>query len=199
MFVKNFINYYFKKIFIRLFNVPRWHLSMLKDKKYAIEIINELNACNSNKTVVEIGCGMGDIIRNLNFRKKIGYDISTRVLFGALLLDILNFIINKFSSPGLTTFKKSNLENLKLHKKVDVIILVNWIHMLHQDKLNKCIVEIVKSNLNSNGFIVFDCLLNNKDYKFNHNHLDLIKNSGLKIYKILGPYNYNRFIYFYKK
>jgi SAM-dependent methyltransferase len=91
------------------------------DRLYAQAVVRRLNALPEDRRgrVVEIGCGLGDIIRPLPFRERLGLDSDPAVVrAGRLLtsgqrlagLSIPEFVCPRDRLPG--TF--------------DVIVMVNW-------------------------------------------------------------------------
>lgn len=88
------------KIYFRILSIPRYLLKYIfkfypfnliptQSKQYCVDIINHLNKREIKRSVVEIGCGLGDILRNIHFIKKYGYDKQVEVL------NALNFMIKK--------------------------------------------------------------------------------------------------------
>ena len=91
---------FFWKVYFRFISLPRYllryyfkfypfNLIPTKSKQYCVDIINHLNKRQLKRSVVEIGCGLGDILRNIDFEKKFGYDKQIEVL------NALNFMVKK--------------------------------------------------------------------------------------------------------
>lgn len=165
---------YFKKLFriilMLFFRFDYWHTSPLDNRKYAIDIISMLNRRVSRESLIEIGCGLGDILTNAHYDRKYFYDISPEVLNAAVFLQ-------KFSKiPSINSFKTFNLltDTIEKDLKFDAIVLVNWIHGFESEALKYCFNNIINNNLNKKGLIVFDIIENNPNYKFNHTASDLI-------------------------
>lgn len=165
---------YFKKlhriILMLFFRFDYWHTSPLDNRKYAIDIISALNHRKSRGSLIEIGCGLGDILIKSNYDRKYFYDISKEVLKAAAFMQ-------KFSkTPSINSFKTFDLLTDSLNKdlKFDAIVLVNWIHCLENQLLKSRFSAIIKDNLNEKGIIIFDIIENNSNYKFNHTVDDLI-------------------------
>jgi SAM-dependent methyltransferase len=152
------------------FRFDSWHTSPLDNRKYAIDIISKLNRRVSRESLIEIGCGLGDILRKTHYDRKYFYDISPEVLGAAAFLQ-------KFSKiTSINSFKTFNLltDTVEKDLKFDALVLVNWIHGFESKTLKYRLNKIVNNNLNEKGLIVFDIIENNPIYKFNHAVVDLI-------------------------
>ena len=62
------------------FKYPKWHDISLIECEYAQQIVKYLNKKQIRGKVLEVGCGMGNILRNLDFEIRIGVDIDNKVL-----------------------------------------------------------------------------------------------------------------------
>ncbi len=152
------------------FRFDYWHTSPLDNRKYAIDIISVLNRRLSRGSLIEIGCGLGDILVKAHYDSKYFYDISPEVLSAA------KFMQNFSKTSSINSFKTFNLLTDTLDKdlKFDAVALVNWIHGFESEVLKHRLNKIVNNNLNERGLIVFDIIENNPSYKFNHTAGDLI-------------------------
>lgn len=83
-------------------------------KKQVVQMVNDLRP----RSVVEIGCGLGEIIARIKSDKKIGGDIDNAVIQSARSL-----------YPHIA-FVHGGLEIIKDIKNVDVVICINWPHSL---------------------------------------------------------------------
>lgn len=172
---------YFTRLFRRclrlVFNFDRWHLSTLMERKYALDIIEYLNKLPPAQriNVIEIGCGLGDIIRNLHFENKIGYDRDKNVLKAARFLNYITFSrtkIFKFSFPSSS-----------LQDKHNAVIMVNWIHHIKPELLKQTIAKYYIENVLVKGCIVVDTI-QSKEYEFNHDINYLTCGLSCKVVKI---------------
>ena len=113
-----------------IFGFDSWHLSRLSERPYALAIIAFLNSRPEAKrqSVVEIGCGLGDILRHLHFRRRLGLDRDPRVLAAARILAIAHRVsdlrLEQFDAPHAT-----------LSGTFDAIVMVNWIHQIEPERL----------------------------------------------------------------
>lgn len=143
------------------FGFDKWHINTRHDRSYPDAIIKYLNSKppQQRKKVVEIGCGLGDILRNLHYESRIGYDLEENALKAATFLSKLT--LNKIEF-GWFKFPESQLTGL-----ADTIIMVNWIHHIPSEQLKSKIEEYFALNLSSHGEIIVDTV-QHKDYKINH-------------------------------
>ena len=175
----------------KYFGFEKWHISLLENRPYAIEVIDFLNNRSNKGVVAEIGCGLGDIVRNLNFKNKVGLDIEEAVLNATRFLSHLN---NKGGDLKLRCFDftKDNLA-----EKCDAIVMVNWIHNIDPGLLRKRVTELFGNNLKNDGVLIFDVIENEK-YRFNHNVEYLTQDVTGEV-NLMGPYQYGRTIVILKK
>lgn len=159
--IKVYINKYFRILMWKIFKFEKWHISLLSQRIYAQEIID---FCNTKKlnTIVEIGTGLGDIIRSINSHNKVCLDIDENVLKAN---KFLSFFLNKGCEN--ITFKQFDIYKNELTGKYDLIIMVNWIHNIEPEVLKKSFNKYINQNLNKDGYLIFD-IIENKNYKYNH-------------------------------
>ena len=64
-------------------DIPKWHLNATYYvREYKGKVINICNFFKSDvEYVIEIGCGLGELISRVNINNKIGIDIDKNVLF----------------------------------------------------------------------------------------------------------------------
>jgi SAM-dependent methyltransferase len=187
-----------KKIISKLLTLPllvlrsyfkynSWHDSLYSKRGYAKKIVSYLNTRIVKNSVLEIGCGTGDILRRLNYIKKEGLDYEQEVL------NALNFLIYIKNIGGKVYTKKFDFLSDVVIGKFDVIILCNWIHEIEPSLLESKIRTLFENNLNTNGEIIID-ILENTDYKYNHSITYLTQNFNCSQI-ILGEFEWGRKIY----
>ena len=186
------IEKYFRILLWKVFKFEKWHISLLSQREYAQDIIKFANSKNIN-SIVEIGVGLGDIIRNIKASYKLCLDLNKAVLKANKFLSFFN---NKGSKK--IEFKEFDIFKNNLDSKFDMIIMVNWIHNIEANLLNKRFQKFISSNLNR-GYLVFD-VLENKDYKYNHNPEELLKDiDNIKVNVSEKVYEYGRRLVYVKK
>ena len=173
-----------KFILYKIFNFDKWHSQTVVGNHYSSLIIKTVNLSKANN-VVEIGCGLGDIILNINAKNKLCLDQSQEVLNAASFISKLKF--------AKAFFKKFDFINDNLIDKHDVIIMVNWPHIINEKILGEKFSILFNNNLNKSGFIIIDTV-NDENYRYNHDINLLTQNLNCDVHKI-GEFNPKRIIW----
>lgn len=158
---------FWRRALQRVFRFDPWHVSPYAARAYAHWVVAELNAGVQRGRVVEIGCGLADILRRLNFAEKLGLDSDCAVLKGATFLCLLSP-----ANWGKTRFRTASFPTVGLQGRYDAIILVNWIHNIAPDILKAAIDNLFAEHLPTGGRMVLD-VLENATYRYNHDIGDL--------------------------
>ena len=166
-----------------VFKFDKWHLYTLQERKYAQEIIQFSNNKFIKNKFAEIGCGLGDIVRNVNYKEIYGFDYDINILRAARFLKAILF--KRSINFEIFKFPESQLKS-----SFDVIVMVNWIHHIEGHVLKNKIEDFFEFNLNRDGFIILDTV-KHKEYKYNHDILFLSSNLNCNIIK-LGDYERQR-------
>ncbi len=181
------------KLPLRLyFKYPKWHDLALIECEYAQYIVRHLNKKQTRGQVLEIGCGMGNILRNLDFETRIGVDIDNKVLKAFSFL-------NYFSSAN-KNIKLINVgvNDLPIYKNCDAIVIVNWIHELDQETLVSYLNKLFHQYLSHGGELIFDTV-SKKSYRHNHSIEAVIKSLSIEKYTVIGQFRHDRKVYSLKK
>lgn len=166
----------FYTILQKKYGFADWHLEPINFRPYAQEVVSGIGRYINKqeiKSVVEVGCGLGDIIGNIKTVsdkkcEKIGIDMEENVLKGA-----------RFLHPS-TTFLQGSFDNVRDWDGV-CLIMVNFIHGIPYDVLQQEVYGLLKSN-HINMFVI-DTFCNNKgtEYVYSHKGMELF----LGRYKLL--------------
>jgi hypothetical protein len=173
-----------------MFHFDQWHRTPILFKPYVLDISKFLNKQKSRNSYLEIGCGLGDIIRNVNYKKRLGLDAENDVLRAARFVSFITF-------ERHIQFKRFIFPDDSISDRYDVIIMVNWIHNIEPEILNIKIRDYFHNNLIVGGIIVIDTV-NHEGYKYYHN-IDKIAEGLLCEFSLIGHYEYNRKIWSIKK
>ena len=153
------------------YGINIWHITPIELRPYAMHIVSELNELfetdMSIKGCVEIGCGLGDIIRNINTPKKYGYDISADVINAAKYIDkkhTTEYFVGSFQDVNSILF-----DNI-------VLVAVNFIHNIDADTLKQSFSCVTQSKHIS--YIVIDSV-EGKDYRYHHDYKYILPNYEL--------------------
>lgn len=177
---------YARKLLLYVFNFDNWHISPIFSRKYAQDLILFLNQIENKESYLEIGCGLGDIIRNVNFKIRLGLDYESEVLRAARFLSLLSFQRN-------IKFKKFTFPIDPIEGKFNIIALVNWIHNIEPEILKLRLTEYFQNNLDTNGMIIIDTVQDD-GYRYNHNVNFLTENIKCEII-LIGSYGNQREIW----
>ena len=100
---------------IKKYHFDEWHLSPYEWKEYAQVCVNYVNA-HPGRTVVDIGCGLGGVLRHIRADRRIGLDLHEEVLMAAREL-----------SDGTIVYKTGSFGELA-ERPVDYLITLNFMH-----------------------------------------------------------------------
>lgn len=177
-----------------LFKFDWWHTSPIENREYAQDIIKQANKHESKNAVIEIGCGLGDIISNLNFKNRFFYDISKNALDAAQFMQHFR----NFNSNSKDFFEVFDLFSNSIDEsiKCDIIIIVNWIHAFDSVLLAPKIKNLINNNMHSGSLLIFDIVSDKNNENFNnkifqHNVGDLIDEKYFEV-RILDGYRFGR-------
>lgn len=141
-----------KKILFYIYKFDKWHLYSVDSKYYVKDIINILQKHKDISSVLEIGCGLGDIVGNLKDKKCVGIDLSPEVIRAARLLH------------PKTKFFVGSFENVS-RKKIDCLITVNFMHAIEPNQLKEYYRNFFLQNRIK--YVVFDSVAS-PAYQYNH-------------------------------
>ena len=166
---------FYKIYFIILaifFKIDKWHINTpfhcRSYKQKIVEISNDLRP----STIVEVGCGAGDIISRVKGDSKYGYDQDTAVINFARFLDKnTNYQIGSFDELNRTKFN------------IDLLIIINWLHGVDEAYIKSNVIN--NKILNRTKFIFLD-KVNKKDKSF-HDFEDYFKGFAKKIFEFQDP------------
>ena len=122
--LKTILEKIFRIILMIFFRFEPWHTSPADNRAYTGDIVRELGRRRVNGAVLEVGCGLGDIIGKIPCREKYFFDVSERVLRAAKFLQGISFAR---SSNHYRAFDFLE-EGIRADLILDAAIFVNWIH-----------------------------------------------------------------------
>ena len=174
------ISRYALKLF---FGFDRWHVTPLQERPYAMDVVAYCNRLHNRKYFVEIGCGLGDLVRHVHFDSRVGYDQDLNAIRAARFL-------SKLERQKRTQFKLFRFPDSSLVDRACVIVMVNWIHHIDPDLLGIQIRKYFTENLEPGGAIIIDTV-QDAAYKFNHNVKELTESLCCTVERI-GSYERER-------
>lgn len=152
IFVKGLLKRPYYWFLRRQFHFDKWHIMPIEHRPYALELcryVNELIKKEGLENVVEIGCGLGEILARINVRQRTGFDVEENVILAAKSLH------------KKIEFHKGTFGDVR-GRDIDVLIVVNFIHNIAPDELKRRFAELLANN--KVKFIVVDSVA----YKYFH-------------------------------
>jgi SAM-dependent methyltransferase len=182
----------FRHLLRAYFQFDKWHISTLYDKKYALDIVRHLNArpAAGRTSVLEIGCGLGDILRHIRYEHRTGYDNDRNALKAARFL-------SRVGLQPRTDYAYFEFPASPITGTFDAILMVNWIHHVPPDTLKTKIANYFLNHLRPGGEMIIDTV-QDKEYKFNHDIRFLTSGIPATVER-LGEYQRQREIWLIKK
>ncbi|MEO8464185.1 MAG: class I SAM-dependent methyltransferase [Gammaproteobacteria bacterium] len=152
----------------RMFQVDPWHAhapySCRPYKKVVVDLVNTLKP----ERVVEVGCGLGDILSRIEARDRFGLDADADVIRAA-----------RFLHPGKVRWLHGKIEDvvqvLPPAADMDCLILVNWIHNLSSAELAALLLPVLPRTKH----LVLDAIDANApaSYRYKHDFAFLSKSA----------------------
>ena len=168
-----------------------WHLTLKAHKPYMEAIIRGILALahddNSVKEILEIGCGLGDIIADslLDGFDRTAYDISHEVIEA-----------NREWYQGRGIEWNVGVFNDVRDRRIDCLIMVNFIHSVKPEYLSEYLTNLFSRN--RVHYLVVDQVTGN--YPYTHDFEALLPEGVEEIYRF-GPYDSDgghRYILFFE-
>lgn len=167
------------------FSFDPWHISPIEFRPYALDIVKYINSDISQKSVVvEIGCGLGEIVRNIKSDCLFGLDVDTNVIRAAKALDTMHRV--QYQVGSFQDVKGMNIEYL---------VTVNFIHDIEPIILKGFYKDLCTENRINK--ILLDSVTG-QGYKYKHNAEEVIP-SGFKLVHTSRKYNSDRRILIYQR
>lgn len=172
----------------KIYGFDNWHTSVFSERAYARRLVAHLNAKPSAErgSIVEIGCGLGDILRRTRYRTRLGLDRDPDVLRAAALLGRLG------RQRGIT-FATFDFPVSTLSGTFDAIVMVNWIHEIDPSTLIPQLQMYFATNLSEHGEIIVDTVAD-PDYPHNHS-IDALTEGLPCVVKRIGAFERGRTLY----
>lgn len=153
----------FFAILQKIYAFDEWHLGPINFKPYAREVVLMIEKyMNKNKIqfIVEVGCGLGDVIGNIKTAsnkkcQKIGIDKDGNVIKAAKLLH-----------PSIT-FWQGSFDRC-INKDGVCLIMINFIHAIPKEELKEEMKRLLLAN--RVDLVVIDTFSRNKNTEYLYSH-----------------------------
>ena len=168
----------FLKLLQKIYKFNNWHADApficRSYKRVVICVINRLNP----DVVLEIGCGLGDIISRVNANKKFGIDQDINVIKVA---KIFHKNVN---------FKEGSFKEVSIleENNINVLVMVNWLHELECKNIKNELFKLLETK-KINYLVVDEILENHKGYKYHHHFRTFLKDKFTEIESFDEPEN----------
>jgi SAM-dependent methyltransferase len=182
----SFLQRRYRRLLGGLLGLESWHGGSPDRHPYRDAVAHALNL-RRPRSVLEFGCGLGDIIAKVDAPKRIGTDLNGRVLLAAALAHPIHFAF------GGLSFRRLALGHF-LPERFDAVICVNFIHNIAPAQLRGFFSAILVDSLTPKGVLVFDAV-SNSAYRFNHDPAYLLRDLDVAVTS-MGGFEFDRTIYF---
>lgn len=178
----------------KIYKFNQWHISLIDERPYALRIVDKINEIiRDNRRLgkyelVEVGCGLGDILAGIkvNNKMKNGYDIEKNVCRAAKLIH-----------PTIK-FEQGTFNKIK-GKKISFLIAVNFLHEIDTKLVTEYLNFANKHNVIR--YIVVDKVAS-PPYQYSHDYNVIMQQLGYsEAWRSRGYKAWNesrRYIIFYK-
>lgn len=179
----------YRRILTAMLGIEHWHASGAERHPYRQEIVRRLQI-HEPDALLDVGCGLGDILCRVSARRRLGGDVSARVLWAARLSHPWHWLVHD------ARFRKMGLGD-PVEGCFDAVVCVNFIHMIAPIDLRAHLRTLVRDNLATGGLMVFD-VVRNSQYLHNHDSDYLLQGLGLQV-EVVSGFEFGRSLVFAKK
>ncbi len=158
----------------------KFHITPTRYKRYCIDVIRHVNQRKTRHSLLDIGCGIGDILIKAKYQHRVGLDHNQQVL-NALKFRLWHFPLAGKVHTMLFRFGIDPIES-----RYDVIVICNWIHNIEPEDLRLQFEKLVNNNLNQGGELIFDTV-KSEHYPFCHDEVFLAGNLHVTT-RVIGKY-----------
>lgn len=169
-----------------VFRFDSWHANApyacRAYKKAVVDLANSV----SPVTVVEVGCGLGEILSRIIAKNRCGVDADARVIRAARFLHSRRITWIAAAAAKLE-------DRLPPDLLIDCLIMVNWIHNLTSEELAETLVPLLPRT----RYLILDAVDQNApaSYRIRHDFA-VLAGKALQIAAVRVPDEPRRFILF---
>lgn len=111
-----------------------WHVSPYELRRY-LQAVAEYIRQRNPAVVVDIGCGLGELLRHINAGVKVGYDVCGDALEVARLL-----------SDGDIEYHLGSFDEVTMEQPIDYLVTLGFMHGSREDTWRSCYHDIAARN-----------------------------------------------------
>jgi SAM-dependent methyltransferase len=142
-----------------VFRFDAWHANApYACRPYKKSVIDLANSVHPT-TVVEVGCGLGDIVSRIRAENRYGFDLDARVIRAA------RFLHPRGTAWIVGNAAKIGEQNLPV-TLIDCLIMVNWIHNLSSEELAATLAPL----LSKTRYLIVDAVDQNAPASYRVKH-----------------------------
>jgi SAM-dependent methyltransferase len=149
-----------------VYGFHRWHAgASYASRTYKARTVALVESLKP-ETVVEIGCGLGEILARTSAKKRFGFDQDPAVIAAARVLHgrSVSFHLAALAAPARIAEIVAG--------PIDVLIMVNWPHELSIDEIDAALRRLTESTAVS--YLVIDAIAEHLEgYQHHHSPADL--------------------------
>lgn len=165
------------KILHLIYGFDPWHITgTFYARPYKSDVVRLVESV-PHDCVVEIGVGLGDILGRVDAKKRVGIDREVEVLKAArfCVYGPVSFALADFADPDqlIAALNQNDVST------VDVMILVNWIHMIEMDVIAKTL-STVSRDIPIKHIVMDTIRAGTPGYRFTHSQDDLRRLGNIK-------------------
>ncbi len=144
----------------KIYKLNDWQLSLLDERPYALEVVRECSKLYNTwggVCIVEIGCGIGEIIGHIHAPNSLryGYDINwANIKAGRIMNRNVCFRFGTFEDVDIG--------------KIDCLIMVNFTFVIEPQKLAHDMKKLLSRN--EVKIIIIDTYRNNEGTEYTYSH-----------------------------
>jgi hypothetical protein len=157
-----------------IFGFDKWHVYGSHVPEYVETVSSLANSLENKKVCIEVGCGLGNILRRVEYVEKFGMDTDPGVIKALKFLKKSGVV----RISGNIEVKEGSFEEIPKNLEIDLLIAINWVHNLKFDELVK------KFNSVDSKYIITEGV---EGYSNFHSKELFIKHFNVLKEEIVGP------------
>lgn len=178
---------YYKKL-KKTYDFGECHYSTYELRKYLQEIAKYVNSQgNLDNEVIDIGCGLGELLRHIKVGKRVGFDLDGEAIRCAQMLD----------KSGEITFIRGTFDALGEGRKIDYLSALGFMHGSTEDKWVDSWAKVTADNDVRN--IIVDVFKENPDEGSHKLDFTKILPSEYHLIERMGPFLGEKYVEIYSK
>ena len=171
----------YKKMQTR-YQFDAWHISPYELRKY-VQVVAEYVSDKQADVVIDIGCGLGELLRHTKAKQRIGLDLSKEVIEAAAVLG------------GNISYIAGSFEQVAVLEPIDYLITLNFMHGGTNETWIPHYADVAKRN-DIRHFIVDTVPDDGASHRL---EFEKILPSEYQMIDRMGPFLGDRYIEVYKK